>query len=110
MANWDDPVYFKSGFVQKLTEALGIPDCWRRVIIDIKFDDVATLYIERLMDESELTDIDIEAGITWERPARSIVEELNETVTKNPKGYIVKPATPVDGGFINDITPVYDDD
>jgi hypothetical protein len=78
MANWDDPVYFRSGFVQKLTEALGITDNWRRIIIDIKFDDVATLYIERLMDESELTDIDIKAGITWERPTRSIVEELDE--------------------------------
>ena len=78
MGNTNNPVYFRSGFVQKLTEALGITDNWRRIIIDIKFDDVATLYIERLMDESELEDINIEAGITWERPARSIVEELDE--------------------------------
>ena len=67
MAYMDNPVYCNSEFVQKLAEALGVPDSWRRIVIDIKFDDVAVIYIERLMDESELVDIDIKAGITPER-------------------------------------------
>jgi hypothetical protein len=61
-------VYFKSEFVSKLTKALKVGDDWRRIIIDIKYDDVAAVYIERVIEEEELADIDIQAGITWERP------------------------------------------
>jgi hypothetical protein len=58
----------KTGFVEKLVKALELND-WRRIVIDIKKDDVALIFVEMLADADRLGEIDLEAGITWERPA-----------------------------------------
>jgi hypothetical protein len=54
-----------SKFVKQLVTALGL-EKWRRIIIDIRFDDVATIYIEQLIDEEKLGEIDLVAGIVVE--------------------------------------------
>jgi len=51
-----------SKFVKQLVAALGI-ERWRRIIIDIRFDEVTTLYIEQLIDEEKLGKIELDAGI-----------------------------------------------
>ena len=71
-------VYFRSEFVRKLAEALGVADSFRRIVIDIKFDDVATVYIERLVDEEELGELDIQAGIVFEKPEPLLKKETLE--------------------------------
>ena len=51
-----------SKFVKQLVTALEL-DNWRRIIIDIQYDKVATIYIETLIDEEKLGEIDLHAGI-----------------------------------------------
>ena len=55
-------LHANSKFVKQLTTALGI-EKWRRIIIDIRFDEVATIYIEQLIDEEKLGKIELDAGI-----------------------------------------------
>ena len=60
-------VFANSEFVRQLVNALGITD-WRRIIIDIKYDDVTTLFVEKLIDESTIGPIDFKVdreGVEW---------------------------------------------
>jgi len=54
-----------SEFTKKLVEALGV-EAWRRIVIDIHYDGVATFYVEMLLDETKIKEIDMSAGITFE--------------------------------------------
>ena len=52
-------LHFKSEFVKQLAEALGVSRTWRRIILDIPYNDAAIIYIEMLGDESKLKVIPI---------------------------------------------------
>lgn len=62
------PLYINSKFVQRLAKALGVEENWRRIVLDIRFDDVALVYIESIPDAEKLDEIDIRAGIDFEGP------------------------------------------
>lgn len=48
------PGYYQSEFIKELRKALGVPELWRRIIIDIHYDDITTVYVEMLADENKL--------------------------------------------------------
>ena len=58
-------LHANSEFVKQLAEVLGVEN-WRRIIIDISYDKIATIYIETLVDENTLGKIDLHAGIILE--------------------------------------------
>ena len=60
-------VHANSEFVKQLAKALGVED-WRRIIIDIAYDSVATIYIERFIDEEKLALLNLDAGFVFEHP------------------------------------------
>ena len=59
-------LHANSDFVKQLVSAIGI-DSWRRIIIDIRYDEVSTIYIETLIEEEKLGEIDLHAGIVVEQ-------------------------------------------
>ena len=64
-------VHANSEFVQQLVKALGAED-WRRIIIDIAYDSVATIYIERFIDEKKLALLNLDAGFTFVDPKKEV--------------------------------------
>jgi len=62
-------VHFNSKFVKELAEAIGVEN-WRRIVIDIGYDTVATAYVELLMDEERMDNINIHAGLVLEHTKR----------------------------------------
>ena len=62
-------VHFNSKFVKELAEAIGVEN-WRRIVIDIGYDTVATAYVELLMDEDKMDNININAGLVLEHTKR----------------------------------------
>ena len=56
-----------SEFTKKLADALGV-DRWRRIIIDIAYDSIATIYVETFLDEEKLALLNLDAGFVFTHP------------------------------------------
>ena len=55
-------VHANSEFVKQLVEAIGIED-WRRIIINITQDSIATIYIEQFADEEKLALVNLDSDM-----------------------------------------------
>ena len=55
-------VHANSEFVKQLVEAIGIED-WRRIIINIAQDSIATIYIEQFADEEKLALVNLDSDM-----------------------------------------------
>lgn len=66
-------LHAESEFTKKLADALGV-DKWRRIIIDIAYDSVATIYVETFLDEEKLALLNLDAGFVFAPPKHVVMQ------------------------------------